>query len=110
MRFAAAGEVESVGHDVAVLAFPVPLPVETMSSFDSFPVDFQGDVLAPPLLELALAFGVGGAAASEASLGLAVVLEEVLAGPVSVGALFAGEVDWPVGSEALLAAWGTRPV
>ena len=93
-----AGEVKSVGHGGAVLALPVTFPVKTMPSFDALSVDLQWETVPPPLLELTLSLGVCGAAASEACLRLSVVLEEVLAGPMSVGTLFPGEMDGPVGS------------
>ena len=60
---AAAGEVESVGHGVAILAFPVALPLETVPFLDAFPVDVQWIAVPPPLLECSLSFGVGGSAA-----------------------------------------------
>ena len=110
VRPAAAGKVESVRHGGAVLAVPVTFPLETVSSFNAFPVDLQWEAAPPPLLELPLAFGVGGSTTSETGLRLSVVLEEVLAGPVSVGALLPGEVDGSVGPEALLATGCARPV
>ena len=95
MRFAAASEVQAVRHGGAVLAFPVAFPVKAVSSFDTFPVDLKWVAVPPPLLELPLSFGVGGSTATEAGLRLSVVLKEVLAGPVFVGALLRGRWTGP---------------
>ena len=51
-----------------------------------------------------------GAAASQAGLGFAIVLEVVLAGPVPVCANRPGEMDGSVGAETLLVPWSAWPV
>ena len=83
---------------MAVLAFPVSCPLEAMSVGDAFAVSVEGAAVFSPLLKSSLPLCMGGSAAAEAGLSLAVVLYEVLAEPVSVSALLAWEVDRSVRS------------
>ena len=50
MRLSTAGEVKAVGHGNAILALPVPFPLEAVPFVDAFPVDFEGYAVSPPLL------------------------------------------------------------
>ena len=102
----ASGDVESVCHSVTVLALPVPCPLEAVSVGDTLAVSVKWAAVLTPLLQSSLSLCVGGSSTAEACLGLAVVLYEMLAVPVSVGAFLAWEVDRPIRSESLLAAWG----
>ena len=99
-----------MGHSDAVLALPVPFPLEAVSFLDAFPVDFEGDAVPPPLLEFALSLSMCGTAAAEAGLGFAIVLEMVLAGPMSVRADCPGEVNGSIWAETLLVPWSAWSV
>ena len=95
---AAPGNVESVGHDGTVLAFPVASPLQAVSFEYASPVDVYGVTVSSPLLQSSLSLGLRGAPASEAGLGVCQMLDEVLAEPVSDRALLAWEVGRPIGS------------
>ena len=97
-------DVEPVGHGGAVLAFPVPHPLEAMAFSDAPPMDVEGYALAAPLLEPTLSLGVLSSAAAEASLRVAGRLGVVLAQPVPVCALLTRKLNWSVGPKSLLAS------
>ena len=50
VRLPTAGEVKTVGHGNAILALPVPFPLEAVPFVDAFPVDFEGYAVSSPLL------------------------------------------------------------
>ena len=95
----AAGDVQPVGHDCAILALPVPYPLQTVPVGGAPLVYLQGVTGPSPLLELSLSFGSTGASALAASLRAGKGGEEVLTLPVHVRADFAREMDRPVGAE-----------
>ena len=93
-----------VGHDLAVLALPVSLPLEAVPVADSSPVYVERRAVRAPLPEASLSFGVGGHSATYAGLCVCVLLNTMLALPVTVCADGAREVTGPVRSETLLVA------
>ena len=50
VRFTTASEVKAVRHSNAILALPVPFPLDAVPLLDAFPMDFEGDAVSPPLL------------------------------------------------------------
>ena len=50
VRLTTARKVKAVGHSNAILALPVPFPLDAVPFLDAFPMDFEGDAVSPPLL------------------------------------------------------------
>ena len=98
VRPAASCAVQSVGHGVTVLAFPLSGPLDAVSVGYAFTVLLEWVAWSTPLLESSLPFRVCCAAASEAGLCFSVVLYVVLAVPVSVCTFLTWEVYRSVGS------------
>ena len=92
------GEVQPVGHDLAVLALPVPYPLKAVPIAGALAVHSQRVAWASPLLQSALPLGLGGSPTSHASLCVVKVCEEALALPMVVGSDRAWKVDGPVGA------------
>ena len=95
----ASGEVQPVGHDLAVLALPMPNPLKAVPIAGALSVHSERVAWAPPLLQSALPLGLGGSPTSHASLCMVEVCEEMLALPVVVGSDRAWEVDWSIGAQ-----------